>query len=327
MINKPKECQGCPLHNVGIGFVPFQIKPGPIMLVGEAPGEDEASSGQCFSGGSGQWLRNLTASARLRWQDLTLTNTILCRPPGNIYPTDPKWDPISTGVSRDAAAKAVEYCKRTHLLPNVARANKPKLFAIGAQALKQLTGKEGIHTWRGSPLPLIGTSDRPRVIGTIHPAALMRQAKLSSVVVKDFQKSLILPPENYNLFPTLEELEKFHAKVFAFDLEWDSMGNVTVCGLSDRFYTALVVPWIDPYLSILKRIFENATDIIGHNIISADMPFIERMGWDTSRATIHDTMLKQHLIQPDYPHSRAFFPVVGRWVLVSRTSRRDREST
>lgn len=305
MVPKPPGCAGCPLEKIGVGFVPFQLRKGPILMVGEQPGEDEAASGQCFTGGSGQWLRSLCRNAGIDFDQVSLTNTVLCntRQDGaNIYPLSPDWHL----TSRQDAELAIKHCTETYLWPNITRSGKERVFAIGAQALKQLTGRDGIHTWRGSPLPLLGRMDRPRVIPTIHPAALMRQAKLSSVVVKDLRKSCILPPENYNLFPTLEELEAFKSRRFAFDLEWDGGGNVTLCGLSDRFYTALVVPFHEPYLGILRRIFENATDIIGHNIIQADLPFIENLGWDVSRAVIHDTMLKQHLVQPDYPHSLAF---------------------
>lgn len=142
---------------------------------------------------------------------------------------------------------------------------------------------------------------------TIHPAALMRQAKLTSAVVSDLRKSIVIPPENYNLAPTEQDVLNFTSTKFAFDFEWDSQGNITLCGLSDRFYSALVVPFRDPYIDLLRRIFESATELIGHNIINADMDHIERLGWKLrDDLIVHDTMLKQHLVQPDFPHDLGF---------------------
>jgi uracil-DNA glycosylase family 4 len=317
MVCKPEFCKNCPISHVTEGYVPLKLRPGTSLVVGEAAEQEEIKLGEGFCGGSGSWLKNLFRAAHQSWDNISTLNVIGCKPPENVFPGSPKW----YATSKEAAIEGLAHCAMHHLWPGIEKANREKIFAVGNVALRALTGRDGINTWRGSPLPLLGDNSRTRVIPTIHPAALMRQAKLSSVVVKDLGKSLVLPPENYNLFPTLEEVEKFVSRSFAFDLEWDSSGCVTVCGLCDRFYTALVVPWVEPYLGVLRGIFERATDLVGHNIIQADLPFVERLGWDISRARIHDTMLKQHLCQPDYPHSLAFVASVftnkvfwkGRW--------------
>jgi DNA polymerase I-like protein with 3'-5' exonuclease and polymerase domains len=177
--------------------------------------------------------------------------------------------------------------------------------ALGGHALKALTPRQGILIWRGSPLPLKGRLEEgPKVMPTLHPAYLMRSAGLFSVAVKDLQRGLALPPERYNLWPTLEDVRKFTSPVFSFDLEWDENLHPTICGLSDRFYNAIVVPWTWEFLPELKRIFEGAKKIIGHNIISADLKFLPS-DWHIT-AELHDTMLKQHLIQPDYRHNLGF---------------------
>lgn len=246
--------------------------------------------GEDFSPGVISWLKNLTTAAGKKWERISTLQ-------------------ISTNSSEEEISREISRSGRTNFV------------ALGDVALKALTRREGISNWRGSPLPLTGKSEHSQVIPTLAPEKLMRQPKLSSAVIGDLKKSYLLPPENYNLFPTIEEVEAFHAKRFAFDLEWDADGCVTLCGLSDRFYSSLVVPWIEPYLSILRSIFEGATDLIGHNIVSADLPHIEALGWDLSRARIHDTILKQHLVQPDYPRSLAFVASIftnkvfwkGRW--------------
>ena len=277
-----------------------------MAMIGEAPSEDDTKNNLSFSGGSGAWMRNMSKHAGIPWEQVSLGNTICCAPPCGIFPTDPK---AQSYISREDGQRAVTHCAEAHLWPAIKRTQTKKLFAVGGQALEALTGKRGINTWRGSPLPLRQdsglSSGKPQLIPIIHPAALMRQAKLVSVTVGDLRKGLQVPPENYNLFPSLQDVQRFRSRTFAYDLEWDKNG-ITVCGLSDRFYGAIVVPWIDPYISELRRIFESADSIIGHNIINADNPWLERLGWSLPKDKIQDTMLKQHLCQPDYPHDLAF---------------------
>jgi uracil-DNA glycosylase family 4 len=302
MTRKPEFCSGCPLNYLTSGYVPPIIKPKSILLVGEEPAEGDVKAGVPFGGGAGQWVNNLLRCARIKRDECSVVNTIGCYP-GDGFPGDKKW----TATSRDVAHAGVEYCGKHHLWPAVNTAKPGKIIAFGEHALTALTPRSGITIWRGSPLPLKGRFEEgPKVIPTLAPWQLMRQAKLFSVVIGDLQKSCVLPPERYNLWPTLEDVKAFRSTEFAFDFEWDSYGNVTLCGLSDRFYSALVVPFTGSYVGELRRIFENATALIGHNIIGADMKWLEKWGWDVSKARLEDTMLKQHLVQPDYPHDLGF---------------------
>lgn len=225
--------------------------------------------------------------------------------PGGEFPGSPKY----TDSTSETARAGVQFCARAHLWPNIIRANKRRIFALGSEALEVLTSKRGITNWRGSVLQLSGTgaSKLPNVIPTLSPNALMKSPKFASAVIADFTRGLTIDPENFNLFPNLADVRRFKSKSFAFDFEWGHDGQVTLCGLSDRFFGAMVVPMQEPYKSALKEIFESATHLIGHNIIGADLRFVDQWGWNLrSDLQIEDTMLKQHLVQPDYPHSLAF---------------------
>jgi len=255
-------------------------------------------------GGAGTWLNSLLRNARINRPSLNIINTIGCRPPENVYPGSEKW----TWTSRADARAGVEYCRQHHLLPAVAAVAPSRIVALGGEALRALTPRQGILQWRGSPLPLRTSDGRigpPKVIPTLHPAYLMRQANLFSVAVQDVKKSLVLPPENYDLEPTIETVRKFTTTTFSFDFEWDESGRITLCGLSDRWYHAIVVPFCDPYIAELRRIFEAAECLIGHNIVDADTWYFQDLGWNV-RARLHDTMLAQHLIQPDMRHGLGF---------------------
>jgi uracil-DNA glycosylase len=58
-----------------------------ILLIGEAPGENEAKTGMPFVGVSGQFLRHRLAKYLDLKKDLYIINCVLCRPPDNRQPT------------------------------------------------------------------------------------------------------------------------------------------------------------------------------------------------------------------------------------------------
>jgi uracil-DNA glycosylase len=118
MLQKPSSCKGCPLYNIGIGFVPPQSVAGSNeLVVGESPGEEEAKAGVPFVGGAGAWLSAMLAQARLKRDHNSFANTLCCRPPENIYPTDPLWK--KAGYNPEDGKNAVEYCWRTHVRPYI----------------------------------------------------------------------------------------------------------------------------------------------------------------------------------------------------------------
>lgn len=193
-----------------------------------------------------------------------------------------------------------------HLEPALVQVQPSRIVALGNEALESLTGQTGILQWRGSPLPLRGRmSEGPRVVPTLHPAFLMRQASMFSVAVRDLRRGLELPPEDYDLYPSIETVRGFVADAFSFDFEWDEWNRITMCGISDRPYWALCIPFVDPFIEELKRIFEAAKVLIGHNIVDADTSYFDNLGWKVT-AELRDTMLAQHLVQPDMRHGLGF---------------------
>ena len=303
MTPKPDFCQQCPINHVTTGYVPLQRGTGTELWVGDAAGEEEIKDGKPFVGGAGSWLNSMLRSARISRPTLNIINTIGCRPPGNVYPGSDKW----TSTDKVTAYQGIQYCREHHLEPALVQLQPSRIVALGDEALTSLTGRSGITLWRGSPLPLRNQlALGPRVVPTLHPAFLMRQAGLFTVAVRDLRRGLELPPEDYNLYPIIEQVRNFTDRTFAFDFEWEPRtGDITMCGLTSKPYTSICVPFVDPFISELKRIFEAAEVIIGHNIVDADTAYFEKLGWNV-RARLHDTMLAQHLIQPDYRHGLAF---------------------
>lgn len=87
--NKIETCRKCGLcetrHNTVIGEGPTQNCK--VMIVGEAPGEDEDLQGRPFVGKAGQLLTDiLEKGGGISRSSLYIANTIKCRPPDNRNP-------------------------------------------------------------------------------------------------------------------------------------------------------------------------------------------------------------------------------------------------
>ena len=299
---RPDFCNACPIGHLTEGYVPVQKGTGRELWVGEAADEEDAKRGKPFAGGAGAWLNSMLRGAGIARSTLNIVNTIGCRPPQNVFPGSEKW----TWTDGATARQGVEYCRQHHLEPALVQIEPSRVVALGDEALQATTGRKGILLWRGSPLPLRGKPQAgPKVMPTLHPTFLMRQASMFSVAVKDLKKSLELPPEHYELYPTLEALKAFHEPIVSFDFEWDEWSNITLCGIGGRPYKVLVVDFKEPYIAEIRRILEEAEVLIGHNLIDAEMAFVDKWGWNI-KAKLHDTMLAQHLIQPDMKHALHF---------------------
>lgn len=82
------DCQRCALaatrQQVVVGRGSTQAR---VLIVGEAPGEQEDKQGLPFVGKAGQLLENMLAAAGIdSQQDVYICNVIKCRPPGNRNP-------------------------------------------------------------------------------------------------------------------------------------------------------------------------------------------------------------------------------------------------
>ena len=80
-----KECKRCwlgeisPKHGWNIVVGKGNLK-ADILIIGEAPGKDEAESGNPFVGRAGKMLDNVLMSSGLTLDDVYITNTVMHRP-------------------------------------------------------------------------------------------------------------------------------------------------------------------------------------------------------------------------------------------------------
>ena len=86
-----RNCNKCNLHFTrnNIVFADGDSKTASIVLIGEAPGENEDLQGIPFVGRAGKLLNEFLEKANIsREKDLYIINTIKCRPPENRVPEE-----------------------------------------------------------------------------------------------------------------------------------------------------------------------------------------------------------------------------------------------
>jgi uracil-DNA glycosylase family 4 len=132
-----------------------------LMLLGEAPGEDEDDGGLPFQGKAGKVLDSLLDMAGLTREHLWITNTCLCRPKAE------------KKANRAPTAPEIKAC--TPRLAEEITIVKPQIVvAMGNTPLYLITGKRGITSSRGwLDKPLKVRDWQARVYATLHPASLL----------------------------------------------------------------------------------------------------------------------------------------------------------
>lgn len=162
-------CTKCELHEGRKNAVPGEGNVSTkMMFIGEAPGREEDLQGRPFVGTAGKLLSQLLASINLSRQDVYITNIVKCRPPKNRPPRVGEISACSSYLERQI------------------RLIDPKVICLmGNTALKVFLGKDiSISRAHGQPARMAN-----RVIFPLyHPAAVLYDAKLRSVLEEDFKR-------------------------------------------------------------------------------------------------------------------------------------------
>jgi len=162
------QCQQCSLSQtrrcVVFGTGPENAA---LMLIGEAPGEDEDRTGKPFVGKAGQLLDKILAAIDFSRDDVYITNILKCRPPMN---RDPKPEEITTCLP---------------FLQNQISLIRPQIIlALGRTAAQTLSGStDPLNQLRGRTHAFEGVP----FLATYHPAALLRHAEWKKPTWKDIQ--------------------------------------------------------------------------------------------------------------------------------------------
>lgn len=124
-----------------------------VLVIGEAPGEEEDSTGKQFTGRSGQLLRQVLTEIGVNAEtEVAYTNVVRCRPPNN------KLD-----------KQAITYCKQ-FAIGDINRSDASVILLMGNSPLSGILGKTGISEYNGSVIK----KDDKLFVPLYHPAYILR---------------------------------------------------------------------------------------------------------------------------------------------------------
>lgn len=162
-------CTKCPLHqsrtHVVFGEGPEDAK---IMLIGEAPGENEDRTGKPFVGRSGRLLTDIITEAGMNRSDIYITSIVKCRPENNRLP------------------RKLEYttCISLYLSRQIDSINPDIIGLLGNSAIYALIGQKSVTKIHGN----IYEFDGRKYMALFHPAAAVRFRKYLPFLKEDMVK-------------------------------------------------------------------------------------------------------------------------------------------
>lgn len=308
-------------------------------LVGEAPGANEMVDRRPFTGASGQLLRKMLEEAGYVWDELTLTNVFLERPDGNKIERHFLKLKAMKALGHDVKGlrKHPTYGYITpHLQDEIPRlldeldaCGCTTVIACGGVALWALGFDHAISKHRGVLHKLKLPSGREvSVLGTYHPAAVLREWSYRPVVVADLKKALsgvnatrrkriIQIPQT--LREARELLRSLHPEPFiAYDIETEAR-QITCISLAPSDDRVVVLPFWDKSATdycawnvsdelllwrALKELFDQPRRWLTQNG-TYDMAYLRELGI-VPAGTWEDTMLLHHAIYCEQPKSLGF---------------------
>ena len=139
-----------------------------LMLIGEAPGEQEDQQGEPFVGAAGQLLNKILGAINFKREDVYISNILKHRPPNNRNPKP------------EEAERSLPYLKKQIELIN------PKiLLCLGKISGQTMLNKsDTLKNMRGE----FHKFDRIELFVTYHPAALLRNQQWKRPTWEDVQK-------------------------------------------------------------------------------------------------------------------------------------------
>lgn len=288
-----------------------------ILLVGDSPWKDEVASGKPFSGAAGRLLDrilSLMPGGGLRRADLTIANTIWCRPPHLGWMDRPFPE----------AVKAIEHC-RPHL-DQLIQERKPRaIVPMGNVALRRVCGVSGIEENAGY---VLSSAYGTPCIPTFHPSYLQRgKLNLIPVVLWALTRATqiaqgVFKPTTYDLLidPHPDALRSYVASAGArigtlfIDIETHESSSldeedleekgasytIIRAGFSIRKGTACSFPWVEPYISIMREALERADEVVEHADNHYDTKRLRAAGMPVPHRIV-SSMWAWHWLQSDLP--------------------------
>src|SRR3972149_4334305 len=289
-----------------------------IMIIGEAPGEEEVRLGRPFIGASGQLLDYQLASVGINRIDCYITNVVKVRPPAN------KLDRLG-----ELGLQVRDYYPELYNEINSIRPNV--IIALGNTPLEALTGLTSVTKYRGSILEGLPAIAGTKVIPSLHPAACLRTYTWTHILKFDLRRALAQSSfstinrvnRTYIINPSfdavIEELDRLvFSEYLSVDLEtYMRSGLIRTIGLGDSATKAFCIPilnkmtpvWTEPeekeiWFRLYLLLTNPTIKIIAQN---AQFELTQLRPFTEGKMHIWMDTLRSHAIAyPEFPHSLAF---------------------
>ena len=311
-------CKECPLRGNKKVFSLCEVDKPKIALMGEAPGAHEEEEGKPFVGPAGKWLKSAIGKTGLLFHTTYRLNSICCRPPRN-------------DIGSFEAIEALRCCKPglEEELSYMKKLGIKIIVPLGNTPCDSLNLGGKISKIRGS----VYYQNETVILPTYHPSFIMRgMLKEEGTWVADLVKArdlslkkYIPPKENFNLFPTLSDLKKFHSfclknkPLLGVDIETTSLSpyhsRIVVVGLSWSGEDAISIPFLKkggerywngdtPEVeSLLKDILLKCPTLFQNGLF--DVRHLEEKGFRVGNVK-HDVLLMHAAVHPELPHNLGY---------------------
>lgn len=329
---RPAACRGCSLDARGHGFVePDGPTNAPILIMGEAPGYEEAALGRPFIGAAGSMLERILRRNRLNRGSFRVGNVLQCVPPGLVL------------EGQSFQHTAIDHC-RVHRDKLLNEGHKV-VVAAGATALKTLLGLHGQERIRVEEFHGTVHDDpegRFQIVSTFHPSYLQRGAhNLIGTVSFDMQvalevargewqrdpiETIIDPPTDWfeAWVGQLEQAAQHDPEgvAIASDIETpDKAGGKPENELTpdDDSYTitrfnfachpdqGVTVPYLGPFIPLIDRVLTIRARHYWWNGYGYDWARVAAAGHVVDPRFQIDLMIAAHILQSDVPLGLGFW--------------------
>lgn len=168
-----ENCKSCELHKTrnNIVFADGNPETAKIILIGEAPGENEDLQGIPFVGRAGKLLNKFLEKAGIsREKDLYIINIVKCRPPKNRVPTK----------SEKASCKSF-------LIEQILTVNPKLILLCGSTSMDEFLQSKKITEVHGKIFNIKIANKVYKFMPILHPSPLCRFPDKEKVMVKDLK--------------------------------------------------------------------------------------------------------------------------------------------
>lgn len=278
-------CKKCPLRNSH--YVKPEIrKDAEILIIGEAPGEEEVKQGRPFIGRSGQLLRKVLDRLGVKY---SITNVVCCRPLDE------------NGKNRAPKKKEITCCSEK--LQSVVQGYN-RIVLLGSTALEAFFPGLKISDVVGD---ILYKNEKKFLVGW-HPAYIVRNPNLFEIWEEDFLRvkdGLLtdIEPFDYVIIDDKGKFEEVKRRLkkeqtLFIDIETDSLdkleARVLVLGIAGEQTLVYCLLVEEDWISELNEVIEGKS-IVMHNAIF-DFSILKRFGIKFYNCRLYDTQIMAYIL-------------------------------